>query len=399
MGALAVAATFIINQYETNSSSESASSMKLSVPCFPAVAAVLLALARTMPRSVAQETDNIDGVHTVYAGDHYADCTSRFCFGSNWGDNGQSEWYVKVTFGQSAATYSGGSCFANTVEYYDWNKLWGKARCGYSHGHQQDSDRFVWRRLQDFHTPANCGGLANCTGIQIATYSYDSGTTPYPNENWDLSKTFSTILQTDVAYILGMKSFDDGSVVHSLFSSDWTLLEFKTNYHSNLCTNYEQGSVLGLYFGGTCTAPEDISVTYEAVTGPPAPSTAAPTDAPPAPSTAAPTDAPSISARPTPAPSKNPSDPPVRCDLAGTDDACQDGSDCCSGSCTSGKPTSRVCNPPSGINPETPAPTPIVSPTPPSSCNASLSLSRNTPCNCDDECASNNCKTNGTCGN
>ena len=195
---------------------------------------------------------------------------------------GQSAWYNKVTFSQSAATYAGTSCFDNTVEYYDWNKLWGKARCGYNHPHQEDSDRFVWRRLQDLHEPApNCGGLTNCTGIQLATYSYDAGVTPFPDENWDLSKTFATVLQPDVPYILGMESYVDGSVVHTLHSGDWTLLETKTNYHSNLCeNNFEQGTVLGLYFGGTCTAPQDVTVTYEALSGPVEPSTNGPTKSP-----------------------------------------------------------------------------------------------------------------------
>ena len=142
--------------------------------------------------------------------------------------------------------------------------MWGKARCGGLH--QQDSDRFVWRRLQNYHTPANCGGMANCSGIQLATYSYDNGSVPYTNENWDLSKTFSTILQPSVAYILGMESFINGSVVHTLSSSNGTLLESKTNVHSNLCTtNYQSGAVLGLYFGGTCTAPQAISVKYETI--------------------------------------------------------------------------------------------------------------------------------------
>lgn len=33
----------------------------------------------------AQSTSNINGVHTVYAGDQYADCTGLFCF---WGPLG-----------------------------------------------------------------------------------------------------------------------------------------------------------------------------------------------------------------------------------------------------------------------------------------------------------------------
>lgn len=71
------------------------------------------------------ESDNINGLHTVYAGQHYADTTSCgwFCSGPDWGNNGEQSWSVKVTFPDEAASYSGGSCFANTVEYYDWNKV------------------------------------------------------------------------------------------------------------------------------------------------------------------------------------------------------------------------------------------------------------------------------------
>jgi len=216
----------------------------------------------------------IDGTYTVEAGDHYASPKScRFfgliCTGPSWGSNSESKWFTKVTFPDAAADYEGGSCFDNdSVEYYDWNKLIGKARC--NGGHQNDSDRFVWRRLQDIHSAPNCGdNTSDCRGIQIATYSYDGGRTPYPQENWELSRTFVTTLLPETPYILGMESFSDGQVVHYLYTENWELLETQTNQHSNLCpSDYDQGSVLGLYFGGTCTAPQDISVTYEAVEEP-----------------------------------------------------------------------------------------------------------------------------------
>ena len=72
------------------------------------------------------ESDNINGVHTVYAGQHFADTTCTFptwCSGNDWGNNGQPSWHVKVTFSESAVSYSGGSCFADTLQYYDWNKV------------------------------------------------------------------------------------------------------------------------------------------------------------------------------------------------------------------------------------------------------------------------------------
>ena len=216
----------------------------------------------------------IDGTYKVSAGDHYASPKScRFfgliCTGPNWGSSSESKWFTKVTFPDAAADYGpGSSCFDNSVEYYDWNKLAGKARCNGSH--QNDSDRFVWRRLQDIHSAPNCGdNTPDCRGIQIATYSYDDGRKPFPNENWELSRTFNKILQPETPYIIGMESFIDGRVVHYLYTENWVLLETQTNQHSNLCpSDYEVGSVLGLYFGGTCTAPQDISVTYEAVEEP-----------------------------------------------------------------------------------------------------------------------------------
>ena len=43
------------------------------------------------------ESDNINGEHTVYAGEHYADCTGFFdCLGgNNWGNNGEQSWSVR----------------------------------------------------------------------------------------------------------------------------------------------------------------------------------------------------------------------------------------------------------------------------------------------------------------
>ena len=195
----------------------------------------------------------------VFSGDHFAD---NAFFGNYWGTNGDALWYNRVTFSRAAAEYSGGSCFASTIEHLDWNKLWGKARCGYTHSHHQDSDRFVWRRLQSEHTPSNCAGQTNCYGIQVATYSYDAGTKPYSQDNWRLLREFKTILQPEIQYGLGMESFANGSVAYSLLDSQGILLEQIVNQHENLCSKFQQGLIHGLYFGGTCRAPLDIMVTY-----------------------------------------------------------------------------------------------------------------------------------------
>lgn len=46
--------------------------------------------------AIAQLTNNINGIHTVYAGNQYANCTGIFCFlGPNWGSNGKKErWNI-----------------------------------------------------------------------------------------------------------------------------------------------------------------------------------------------------------------------------------------------------------------------------------------------------------------
>lgn len=72
------------------------SAMNLSIKHLPyavaSYATIFLGIGGVSPIAVAdaQSTDNINNAHTVIAGDHYADCTSSFCFtGPNWGDNGK----------------------------------------------------------------------------------------------------------------------------------------------------------------------------------------------------------------------------------------------------------------------------------------------------------------------
>lgn len=89
--------------------------------------------------------DNIVGTYKVKKNLHYSNKTSL-----TWGENSATTWNVTVSLSSSTATYD---C-SNTTSYecldpawiYDYNKLWGKSRCGYAHGHHVDSDRFVWRR-------------------------------------------------------------------------------------------------------------------------------------------------------------------------------------------------------------------------------------------------------------
>eukprot|EP00957_Ditylum_brightwellii_P122465 9338608-Ditylum_brightwellii.AAC.1 len=86
--------------------------------------------------------------------------------------------------------------------------------------------------------------------------------------------------------------------------------------------------------------------------------------------------------------------PPAPCTLAQIDESCLGGSDCCSGLCSGGKPSNRVClaNGPTAPSPTPPPP----SPTPPSPTPPTCAGSRD-PCNINGDCCTNTCKKNGRC--
>lgn len=200
-----------------------------------------------------EKTDNIEGVFMVKFNRHYSNKTTV-----TWGQNGEKDWSVRVTLPVEAANYD---C-TNTTTYscedsaymYDWNKLWGKARCGYAHDHHQDSDRFVFRKCK---VPS-----ASC--VELAAYSYDNGVAPYTGQNPNLLKQFQTTLVPLVPYVLNMVMTDDGITTFNLQDANKILLESVTVQHDNLCaSNYFEGTVDGLYFGGTCAAPIDVVVPYE----------------------------------------------------------------------------------------------------------------------------------------
>jgi len=132
----------------------------------------------------------------------------------------------------------------------DWNKLWGKSRCGFFHHHHLDSDRFVWRAHPDINGT-----------IQLAAYAYDNGRLPYQNDG-TLLKIFQTT--TDPGTSLGSRiQFYLDRSVYTLYHSNGTVLESLTIVHENQCQNFDRGYMLGLYFGGTCTAPAVVSVCYK----------------------------------------------------------------------------------------------------------------------------------------
>ena len=116
-----------------------------------AIGLLCLPVFCTSTQSIVQAdppTDNIVGAFEVKTNHYYSNKTTVL-----WGHNSEKLWNVTVSLSPSMATYN---C-SNTTSYecsdptwmYDWNKLWGKARCGYMHDHHQASDRFVWRRYDN----------------------------------------------------------------------------------------------------------------------------------------------------------------------------------------------------------------------------------------------------------
>jgi hypothetical protein len=236
--------------------------------------------------SGAQENppvDNISGPYQVRKNFHYANKTTI-----SWGHNSETLWNVTVLLASTLATYD---C-SNTSSYvcldpswiYDWNKLWGKGRCGYFHDHHEDSDRFVWRRYLNKHiliqvlmfvcnffsyaiysrcSDSSCASYIEGTQrIQLAAYSYDGGDIPYQNQG-RLLKEFVLTVEPNVKYMLSMAMDATGLTTFTVGDENGSPLESQFIQHNNTCVDtYFEGKVEGLYFGGTCRAPEDIVIQY-----------------------------------------------------------------------------------------------------------------------------------------
>ncbi len=84
-------------------------------------------------------------------------------------------------------------------------------------------------------------------------------------------KEFKTVIYPDNTYRFTIDMYENGTSVFSLYEvnadgASETFLESEIVQHSNTCTdNYYEGTVDGLYFGGTCTAPIEITVLYSSV--------------------------------------------------------------------------------------------------------------------------------------
>lgn len=217
--------------------------------------AAVAAAAAVIVTAGDETADNISGTYAVFKGLHYANKTTV-----EWGHNSQTKWQVTVTFSQACASYNSTASdvpCSDDAWYGDYNKLWGKSRCGYLHDHHQDSDRFVWRRCM------NDGNVPDC--IELAAYSYDNGVTPYSGQNPKLLQAFATTVLPNTRITLGMDMHADGNTLFTLYDAETGVaVETQTTVHDTLCEdNYYEGTVNGLYYGGTCRAPEDVVVEYE----------------------------------------------------------------------------------------------------------------------------------------
>ena len=84
-----------------------------------------------------EKTDNINGEYSIPENWHYSDKHAL-----TWGQNGQTVFSNLITLSSETAVYNctntdSYSCEDVTGWMYDWNKLWGKGRCGYYHDHHK----------------------------------------------------------------------------------------------------------------------------------------------------------------------------------------------------------------------------------------------------------------------
>ena len=216
--------------------------------------ALLAILACVCVRVSAEPLDDQNtGPYMIRENFHYSNKTSI-----TWGRNGLHSMSNVITLSSACATYDNSKNNCSSSWQYDWNKLWGKARCGYAHDHHQDSDRFVWRRCSD----STCDAYDGTAKIQIAAYSYDNGVKPYP-ANPDLLKPFQTTISPEVPFLYTLAMSDDGASTFLLSDHVGVLLESVVVNHATLCEeNYYEGTLQGFYFGGQCTAPEEMNVFY-----------------------------------------------------------------------------------------------------------------------------------------
>jgi len=204
--------------------------------------------------------NNINGVYEVKYNDHYSNKS-----GLSWGVNDDITMSVLVSLSESAATYNctnfeNYSCDDTEGWRYDWNKLWGKSRCADYDSYHINSDRFVFRRCSD----RSCDSyIENENRIQIGAYSYDNSNKPYDGKHPNLMKTFQNTILPNKFYNLTLSMNVNGTSNFILADESGNYIETQYIIHNTTCEkNFNKGLLTALYFGGTCTAPTDIIVTY-----------------------------------------------------------------------------------------------------------------------------------------
>lgn len=146
----------------------------------------------------------VRGTYTVKKGRHYV---GGWVGGGFWGFNSQANMSVGIVLSPSTATYNcsnvnGYSCPDTQGWMFDFNKLWGKARCGFLNSHHDDSDRFVWRRCSD----KSCSAWKGYDSVQLAAYSYDNKIPAYTPEGQaaGLLKIFDNTIVPGVRYVISI---------------------------------------------------------------------------------------------------------------------------------------------------------------------------------------------------
>lgn len=124
-----------------------------------AVVSIYAAVASSL-----ESNQYIEGIYSVKKGFHYSNKSSL-----TWGENNFTTISASVSMSPSCATYNCSTSCSDTAWYLDWNKLWGKVRCGYLNGNHDDSDRFVWRRCSD---PTCDMYISGKNMIQLGAYRY-----------------------------------------------------------------------------------------------------------------------------------------------------------------------------------------------------------------------------------
>ena len=177
-----------------------------------------------------------------------------------------------VTFSPSTGEY----LFSTNDAQYQANKLFGAVRCGDLASQFQSSDRFAWRRNVRCFEPINytnntlrdppvpIPGCKDAHKVQLITYSYVDGNSPvsqkYPNQ----IRPFDTLVTPGVPIGIALQ-YSATSTEYLIFDpQSGALLESASVPHLS-CRDFQKGSNLVLYFGGTVPAPADMTVEYRNV--------------------------------------------------------------------------------------------------------------------------------------